>query len=127
MVIDTIKGAYHAYNFSGHVERYLERTFYDLTSVALHDSNTYVEMSLLANHKYGLTLCDSRLPSLMLDQGLDVLFVARNIGAFVETYHYNLNEQVPDDYFSYFSKNGFEFLSCDDFCAFFFFECAFFY
>ncbi|VDM37100.1 unnamed protein product [Toxocara canis] len=76
-----------------YVERYLERTFYNLTAVALHDCHTYTEMRLLADHKYGLILCESRLPFQTLDQGLDVLVVTRNIHSFVSTYNYNLNGQ----------------------------------
>uniref|UniRef100_A0A158Q8R7 WASH-7_N domain-containing protein n=1 Tax=Elaeophora elaphi TaxID=1147741 RepID=A0A158Q8R7_9BILA len=76
-----------------YVEKYLESTFYNLTAVALHDSNTYMAMSLLAKQKYNLILCQSRLPFQKLDQGPDVLFVARNIDSFVENYDYNLNEQ----------------------------------
>uniref|UniRef100_A0A1I8EI83 WASH complex subunit 7 n=1 Tax=Wuchereria bancrofti TaxID=6293 RepID=A0A1I8EI83_WUCBA len=76
-----------------YVEKYLESTFYNLTAVALHDSNTYMAMSLLAKQKYNLILCQSRLPFQKLDQGPDVLFVARNIDSFVESYDYNLNEQ----------------------------------
>ncbi|KAK6103382.1 WASH complex subunit 7 family protein [Brugia pahangi] len=76
-----------------YVEKYLESTFYNLTAVALHDSNTYMAMSLLAEQKYNLILCQSRLPFQKLDQGPDVLFIARNIDSFVENYDYNLNEQ----------------------------------
>ncbi|VDK70090.1 unnamed protein product [Litomosoides sigmodontis] len=76
-----------------YVEEYLESTFYNLTAVALHDSNTYMAMSLLAKQKYNLILCQSRLPFQKLDQGPDVLFIARNIDSFVENYDYNLNEQ----------------------------------
>ncbi|EJD75121.1 WASH complex subunit 7 [Loa loa] len=76
-----------------YVEKYLESTFYNLTAVALHDSNTYMTMGLLAKQKYNLILCQSRLPFQKLDQGPDVLFVARNIDSFVENYDYNLNEQ----------------------------------
>ncbi|VDK43458.1 unnamed protein product [Anisakis simplex] len=76
-----------------YVERYLERTFYNLNAVALHDCNTYTEMRLLAENKYGLILCDSRLPFQTLEQGLDVLLITRNIHSFVTTYNYNLNAQ----------------------------------
>lgn len=72
----------------------MESTFYNLTAVALHDSNTYMMMNLLAKQKYKLILCESRLPYQKLDQGPDVLFVARNIDSFLENYDYNLNEQV---------------------------------
>lgn len=80
-------------NVKRYVERYLERTFYNLTAVALHDCHTYTEMRLLGDHKYGLILCESRLPFQTLDQGLDVLVVTRNIDSFVSTYNYNLNGQ----------------------------------
>lgn len=86
---------------TGYVERYLERTFYNLTAVALHDCHTYTEMRLLGDHKYGLILCESRLPFQTLDQGLDVLVVTRNIDSFVSTYNYNLNGQVWSFFFSY--------------------------
>jgi hypothetical protein len=39
---------------TGHVERYLEKTFYDHTALALHDWQTYEEMRALARHKYGM-------------------------------------------------------------------------
>ncbi len=34
------------------VEAYLQKTFYNLTTVALHNWRTYGEMRALANHKY---------------------------------------------------------------------------
>ena len=76
------------------VEHYLDRTFYNLTTVALHDWKTYGEMSNLAKEVYGLDLNENHLPIGTLDQGLDILQVMRNIDVFVERYLYNLNEQV---------------------------------
>ncbi|TMS34906.1 hypothetical protein L596_002405 [Steinernema carpocapsae] len=76
------------------VERYLEKTFYNLSAVALYDCHTYSRMRLLAAEKYGLILCDSRLPFQRIDQGLDIIFVMRNIQMFVANYNYNLNQQV---------------------------------
>ena len=51
-----------------HVTAYLERTFYNLTTVALHDWKTYGEMASLAADKYGLMLTDNHLPMGCLDQ-----------------------------------------------------------
>ena len=81
-------------NLKRHVEHYLDRTFYNLTTVALHDWQTYGEMKNLAKEMYGLILTDSHLPMGTLNQGLDILQIMRNIDVFVERYNYNINEQV---------------------------------
>ena len=39
-----------------HVEGYLNKTFYNLTTVALSDWKTYSEMRALAQQKYALTM-----------------------------------------------------------------------
>ena len=53
---------------TAHVERYLDRTFYNLTTVALHDWKTYGDMRNLALQKYGLHLQEAHLPSQTLEQ-----------------------------------------------------------
>lgn len=75
------------------VTHYLEKTFYELTTIALHDWKTYGEMASVAADKYGLALTDNHLPMGCLDQGLDVLQIMRNIHVFVARYNYNLNQQ----------------------------------
>ena len=65
------------------VRHYLDRTFYNLTTVALHDWRTYSDMRSLAKEKYGVVLLDNYLPMGSLDQGLDVLQIMRNIHVFV--------------------------------------------
>ena len=77
-----------------YVKNYLERTFYDLTTVALHDWKAYSEMRNLAYQKYNFNLIDPYLPSSTLEQGLDVLEIMRNIHVFVTRYLYNLNNQI---------------------------------
>ncbi|XP_054719352.1 WASH complex subunit 4-like [Uloborus diversus] len=81
-------------NIKSFVEHYLEKIFYNLTTVALHDWKTYGEMRNLAKHKYGLTTVEAHLPSQTLEQGLDVLEIMRNIHLFVSNYLYNLNNQI---------------------------------
>ncbi|CAJ0963190.1 unnamed protein product, partial [Mesorhabditis belari] len=76
------------------VERYLEKTFYNLTVVALHDRHTYTRMAGLAFTRYQLQLIDGHLPHFNLDQGLDVISVMKNLGQFVTSYNYSLNQQV---------------------------------
>ncbi|XP_069101114.1 WASH complex subunit 4-like isoform X2 [Argopecten irradians] len=77
-----------------YVEHYLNMTFYNLTTVALHDWKTYGEMKNMAEQKYGLVMVESHLPSQTLEQGLDVLEIMRNIHVFVSKYLYNLNNQI---------------------------------
>jgi len=77
-----------------YVTHYLDKTFYNLNTVALHDWKTYGEMRNLAVQKYGLKMADPYLPSQTLEQGLDVLEIMRNIHVFVAKYAYNLNNQI---------------------------------
>ncbi|XP_057296069.1 WASH complex subunit 4-like isoform X2 [Hydractinia symbiolongicarpus] len=77
-----------------YVTHYLDRTFYNNNTVALHDWKTYTEMRNLASQKYNLNMADSHLPSQTLEQGLDVLEIMRNIHVFVAKYAYNLNNQI---------------------------------
>ncbi|XP_065340377.1 WASH complex subunit 4 [Cloeon dipterum] len=77
-----------------YVEQYLSATFYNLTTVALHDWKAYGEMRVVALHRYGVSAVQDHLPSHTLEQGLDVLHVTRNLPAFVASHVYNLNNQV---------------------------------
>lgn len=77
-----------------YVTHYLDKTFYNLTTVALHDWATYSEMRNLATQRYGLVMTEAHLPSQTLEQGLDVLEIMRNIHIFVSRYLYNLNNQI---------------------------------
>ena len=83
-----------------HVGHHLDTTFYNLTTVALHDWKSYSDMRALAEDRFGLALVDPRLPAAAalpgqtLDGGLDVLQIMRNIHVFVANYRYNLNNQV---------------------------------
>lgn len=51
-----------------HVTHYLDKTFYNLTTVALHDWKTYAEMRNLAAQKYGLAMTEAHLPTQTLEQ-----------------------------------------------------------
>uniref|UniRef100_A0A671TVS3 WASH complex subunit 4 n=1 Tax=Sparus aurata TaxID=8175 RepID=A0A671TVS3_SPAAU len=85
-------------HIKAYVTHYLDKTFYNLTTVALHDWATYSEMRNLATQRYGLTMTEAYLPSQTLEQGLDVLEIMRNIHVFVSRYLYNLNNQVNFTY-----------------------------
>jgi WASH complex subunit 7 len=82
-----------AINIRAEVCAYLEKEFYELTVLALHDYKTYAEMRNLAKSNFGLDIGDSFLPMGTLDQGLDVLQIMRNIHIFVTRYNYNMNGQ----------------------------------
>uniref|UniRef100_H3CSF2 WASH complex subunit 4 n=1 Tax=Tetraodon nigroviridis TaxID=99883 RepID=H3CSF2_TETNG len=81
-------------HIKAYVTHYLDKTFYNLTTVALHDWATYSEMRNLATQRYGLPMTEAHLPSQTLEQGLDVLEIMRNIHVFVSRYLYNLNNQI---------------------------------
>jgi WASH complex subunit 7 len=82
-------------DISGKVTCYLNKTFYDLSTVTSHDWRVYAEMRTLAAQKFKLDLQDPYLPiSAHFSSGLDVLEIMRNIHIFVSKFAYNLNEQV---------------------------------
>ena len=78
------------------VADYLERTFYNLTTVSQADWRTYGEMHQLAASRLGLPrgVAEDHLPAGTLEQGLDLLEVMRNIGRFTAAYSYNLHGQM---------------------------------
>lgn len=53
---------------AAYVTHYLDKTFYNLTTVALHDWATYSEMRNLATQRYGLVMTEAHLPSQTLEQ-----------------------------------------------------------
>lgn len=55
---------------------YLDKTFYNLTTVALHDWATYSEMRNLATQRYGLPMTEAHLPSQTLEQVILLLLVS---------------------------------------------------
>jgi WASH complex subunit 7 len=77
-----------------YIEHYLDYTFYNLTTVTLHDWKTYRTMHALAHHKLGLETVQNHLPTQTLEQGLDALEIMRNIHVFVSKYLYNLHTQT---------------------------------
>jgi len=82
------------FNLKEYVEDYLNRTFYDMTTLNINDWKTYQHMRILAKTKYDLNLHDIYLPSQTLEQGLDILLICRNLAKFVDQYNYNLHSQI---------------------------------
>lgn len=60
--------------YAAYVTHYLDKTFYNLTTVALHDWATYSEMRNLATQRYGLVMTEAHLPSQTLEQVCWVIF-----------------------------------------------------
>uniref|UniRef100_A0A914LG48 Uncharacterized protein n=6 Tax=Meloidogyne TaxID=189290 RepID=A0A914LG48_MELIC len=78
-----------------YVTNYLSSTFYNFSVIALHDSEAYNRMRILAKHRYGLNLEDYQLPTRCVDQGLDLitLMSEERMSKFLEDYCYDLDEQ----------------------------------
>lgn len=62
--------------------------------VALHDSESYSQMRILAAERYNLHLMKNNLPFMGVDQGLDLLRIVTNMSAFVSNFSHDFNEQV---------------------------------
>ncbi|KJH48244.1 hypothetical protein DICVIV_05656 [Dictyocaulus viviparus] len=90
------------------VSSYLQRIFYELTTVAVHDRQTYSKMSLLAKQsspnqlvnrssetmfRYGLDLIDGALPNCSSGLNLDVVQVMRSLKQFVDDFNYCLHQE----------------------------------
>ncbi|XP_037025410.1 WASH complex subunit 4 [Bradysia coprophila] len=75
------------------IECYLSEMFYKLKAVALTDGRTYGDMRCVAERKYNLGTVDDHLPTKTLDQGLDLLFVMRNLDEFITDYSYDMQNQ----------------------------------
>lgn len=73
---------------------HLSEMSYNLTTIALHDWKTYERMLRTARTVYGLSFVQTQLPTQTVEQGLDVLSIARSMHSFVQRYAYNLNNQI---------------------------------
>ncbi|XP_034118767.1 LOW QUALITY PROTEIN: WASH complex subunit 4 [Drosophila albomicans] len=76
------------------LENYFTATFYNLTTIAPHDWKSYEKMRHLANKLLQLRPVDDYLPNQIIDQGIDVLQIMRNIHTFASSYAYNMNLQL---------------------------------
>ncbi|WKX96668.1 hypothetical protein Q1695_012812 [Nippostrongylus brasiliensis] len=83
----------HIINVKEFVSSYLQKMFYDLTAVTLHDRHAYSKMATLAEQRYGVTLVDGMLPNCSTGQSIDVVQVMRSLAQFVANFNYCLNQQ----------------------------------
>ncbi|XP_064540775.1 WASH complex subunit 4 [Drosophila montana] len=87
-----VDGAYSI--LKDNLENYFTATFYNLTTIAPHDWKSYEKMRHLAYKLLQLRPVDDYLPNQIIDQGIDVLQIMRNIHTFASTYAYNMNLQL---------------------------------
>lgn len=80
-------------DIAAEVTDYLNATFYNLTTVALHDGALYSHMRSVADFKYGLKLAEYRLPLGSLNQSVDMLVIMRDMQNFVSRFVYDMNCQ----------------------------------
>ncbi|XP_017852011.1 WASH complex subunit 4 isoform X2 [Drosophila busckii] len=89
-----IERAGEYYILRNDLENYFTATFYNLTTIAPHDWKSYERMRHLANKLLQLRPVDDYLPNQIIDQGIDVLQIMRNIHTFVSSFAYNMNLQL---------------------------------
>jgi len=66
-------------NVAEEVKHYLSKIFYEMTALTPHDWRTYEHMRILAKEKYAVHILPSHLPSQTIEQGVDILFLLRNL------------------------------------------------
>ena len=81
------------FDIKRYIEEYMNKTFYQLTTLKLNNNQTYQRMRVLARNKYGLNLHEVYLPSQNLQTGKDILEVVRNLTGFAKGYTHNLHSQ----------------------------------
>ncbi|WKX96669.1 hypothetical protein Q1695_012812 [Nippostrongylus brasiliensis] len=94
----------HIINVKEFVSSYLQKMFYDLTAVTLHDRHAYSKMATLAEQRYGVTLVDGMLPNCSTGQSIDVVQVMRSLAQFVANFNYCLNQQLLRAKFGVFNQ-----------------------
>jgi WASH complex subunit 7 len=77
-------------NIKYDVIHYLNKNFYNLTALAVHDSVVYNEMKNVAKEKLDILLIDNYLPSGVLNHSVDTLEIMRNINVFIGKYNYDM-------------------------------------
>lgn len=81
-------------NIRYYVEQHLSKVAYNLTAIAPVDWYTYDKMMNLAGQKYHLKFINLQLPAQILDSGLDLLDITRNLGLLATRYCYDLANQL---------------------------------
>ena len=67
-----------AFSIKTAVERTLEKSLYNSSTVGLKDTNSHIEMAVLARN-YGLHLIDNHLPAGTAEQGMDIIHIVDHL------------------------------------------------
>jgi len=81
-------------NIKSIIEQTLTKRFYELTTTNIKSWELYEDMKCIAHSLYSLNIQDNLLPPKKLQQGLDLIFIVKNLHYFVSNYHYSLHIQV---------------------------------
>ena len=90
------------------VEKYLDKTFYDLCTLNLNDCKTYTHMRSIASERYGLNLTDPFLPDGSLDQGIDFIDVLRDLNCELQTVYFVASCRSPCTHQPVLSQHSFQ-------------------
>lgn len=92
--VDTLMLFNFHLNIKDEVSAILNETFYNHNVLNMFDNETYEQMRVLANHKFGLNLINVYLPSQSVNQGsFDAIQIMKNISSFVTRYSYDMYTQ----------------------------------
>ena len=81
------------FSIKNQIEDYLNTQFYNLNALQPSDWRTYEEMRHISHDRFKLNLQSGFLPGTVVDPGLDVLVITKNIHVFVSHYTYSINDQ----------------------------------
>ena len=65
-----------------------------MSALSPHDFKTYENMRVFAKEKFQIEVLPSHLPSAQVEQGVDILYLLRNLPEYVSKYNYNLHTQM---------------------------------
>ena len=67
------------YHLKHAIEKYLESSFYNSSTVGLQDTRNHIEMLKLAQASYGMKVIDCHLPLRSAGQGMDLVSIVNNL------------------------------------------------
>mmetsp|Transcript_69721 Transcript_69721/g.96800 ORF Transcript_69721/g.96800 Transcript_69721/m.96800 type:complete len:92 (+) Transcript_69721:1645-1920(+) len=73
------------------IRHYLSHIFYEMSALSPHDFKTYENMRIFAKEKFQIDVLPSHLPPAQVEQGVDILYLLRNLNEYVTKYNYNLH------------------------------------
>ena len=83
-------------NIKEYVTNYLNKLFYEMNAINVNDWKIYQQMKLLLDIKFNIHLnkIETFLPIKHIEQQIDLIYIVENIYSFINSYHYNFNENI---------------------------------